>query len=47
MFAVQVIIDPSVSFGRILPVNLLHLFGYVQILSDSFTDITAQPLVIC
>ena len=47
MPAVQVIVDPSVSFGRIFMMDLLHLFGYEHILSDSFADISAQPLVIC
>ena len=47
VFAVQIIVDPAVSLGRILHVDLFHLFSYEQVLSDSFTDIATQPLVIC
>ena len=47
VLAVQIIIDPAVSFGWVLPMDLFHLFSYLQVLSDSFTDIVAQPLVIC
>jgi hypothetical protein len=47
VLAVQIIIDPAVSFGWVLPMDFFHLFGYLQVLSDSFTDIAAQPLVIC
>jgi hypothetical protein len=47
VLAIQIIIDPSVSLGWILSVDLLHLFGYEYILSDSFADIAAPPLVIC
>ena len=47
VLAIQIIIDPSVSLGWILSVDLLHLFGYEYILSDSFADIAAQPLIIC
>ena len=47
MPAVQVIVDPSVSFGRIFHMDLFHLRSYESVLPDSFTDIAAQPLVIC
>ena len=45
--AIQVIIDPAVSFCRVLRMDLFDLLSYESVLSDSFTDITAQPLVIC
>jgi len=45
--AIQVIIDPAVSFCRVPRMDLFDLLSYESVLSDSFTDITAQPLVIC
>jgi hypothetical protein len=45
--AVQIIIDPAVSLGWILHMDLFHFLSYESVLPDSFTDITAQPLVIC
>ena len=45
--AIQVIIDPAVSFCRVPRMDLFDLLSYESVLSDSFTDSTAQPLVIC
>lgn len=45
--AIQVIIDPPVSFIRILLVDLFDFFCYSLVLADAFTDIAIQPLVIC
>ena len=45
--AIQVIIDPAVSFCRVPRMDLFDLLSYESVLSDPFTDITAQPLVIC
>ena len=47
MFAIQVIVDPSVSLGWIFHMDLFHLICYESVLPDSFTDIATQPLVIC
>lgn len=44
--AVQVVINSPVSFGWIVPVYFLYLFGYDSVVSDPFSDIAAQPLVI-
>ena len=45
--AIQVIIDPAVSFCRVPRMDLFDFLSYESVLSDSFTGITAQPLVIC
>ena len=47
VFAVEIIVDPAVSFGWIFHMDLFHLLSYEPVLPDSFSDITAQPLVIC
>ena len=47
VFTVQVVIDSPISFGWILLVDFFYLLGYEDVLPDSFTDIAAQPLVIC
>ena len=47
VFAVQIIVDPAVSFGWIFHMDFFHLRSYESVLPDSFTDIAAQPLVIC
>jgi hypothetical protein len=44
--AVQIIIDPAVSLGWILHMDLLHLLSYKSVLPDSFSDITVQPFVV-
>ena len=45
--AIQVIIDPAVSLGRVHQMDLFDLLCNDPVLPDSFSDITAQPFVIC
>jgi hypothetical protein len=47
MVTIQVIIDPAVSLSRVHHMDLFDLLSYESILPDSFTNIAAQPLVIC
>ena len=45
--AIQVIIDPAVTLGRVHRMDLFYLLCDYSVLSYSFSDVAAQPLVIC